>query len=320
MREILETTCFVVEKSRHVLVDKKALVRFSRELSTDGIQVPAWEPSCHFFDGGEKTVSYLLVLDSLNFCFWPVRGTPKWEFEYGAKRFSGYYALAASLKQAVEKGVPLNRADYLSELKLDELKRVLGGTGELQLLDRRVAILNELGQVLMKAYSGKAHELVKAAEGSAVRLYRLLGLHLRSFDDWATYLGRKVLFYKRAQIFAADLYGAFGGKDWGAFGDMDRLTSFADYKLPQVLRHIGILHYSRALADRVDQETLIEPGSREEVEIRAGTIQAVELIRQELGNLGSDLKAFEIDWILWNMGQREEFKKKPYHRTLTIFY
>jgi hypothetical protein len=101
---------------------------------------------------------------------------------------------------------------------------------------------------------------------------------------------------------------------------MDELTAFADYKLPQVLRHLGIFGYAENLAQKVDQEVNLEPSSPEEVEIRANTIWAVELIRRELVRLGKRFRAFEIDWILWNLGQRAEFRKKPYHRTLTIYY
>ena len=101
---------------------------------------------------------------------------------------------------------------------------------------------------------------------------------------------------------------------------MDKLTAFADYKLPQVLRHLGILHYSKPLAQKVDQLVYLKVGSPEEIEIRANTIWAVELIRKQLEGKGKGLRPFEIDWILWNMGQQEDFKVKPYHRTLTIFY
>ena len=119
---------------------------------------------------------------------------------------------------------------------------------------------------------------------------------------------------------AADLFGAFNGNKWGRFSDLDSLTAFADYKLPQVLRHLGVLRYEDALAKKVDQKTLIVAGSPEEVEIRANTIWAVELIRQELHAMGNPLNAFEIDWILWNLGQYDRHGIKPYHRTITIFY
>ncbi len=320
MWEVLETAKNVVEKSQHVRIDKQALVRFSRKLFEDRIQVPLWNYLYHFCDRGEDTVSYLLVLDSLNFCFWPASGKDKWEIQYKSKKLSGYFALAASLKKAIESGVPITKAEYLAWLSLSELKKILAGKEKFQLLEHRVKILNELGHVLLAEYGGEAHKLVESAGMSTIKLARLLVEKLTSFRDVAEYQGYKIFFYKRAQIFAADLYGAFDGKEWGNFTDINKLTAFADYKLPQVLRHLGILGYSSSLAQKVDQKILLDPGSPEEVEIRANTIWAVELIRQELDRMGKTLRAFEIDWILWNLGQEPEFKIKPYHRTKTIFY
>jgi hypothetical protein len=320
MFEVLETAAKVAEGSLQVRVDKVALIRFCRRLLEEGIEVPPWDPLHHFSGESEEMLSYLLVLDSLNFCFWPAPGEMKWEVEYKSKKYSGYYALAVSLKQAVESGIPIMRARYLAELSLDELRQVLGGGGGLQLLSHRLRVLNELGKVLLEEYGGDAHRLVETAGESATKLARLLAEKLSSFRDVARYGEHKVFFYKRAQIFAADLYGAFQGKDWGRFIDMDKLTAFADYKLPQVLRHLDILHYERDLAQRVDQKSFIGVGSPEEVEIRANTIMAVELILQELARGKKGVRAFEIDWLLWNMGQHESFKVKPYHRTSTIFY
>ena len=320
MWEVLETTRTVVEKSRLIRIDKQALARFSRKLLDREIQAPPWAPSYHFLDGSENTVFYLLVLDSLNFCFWPKPGKAKWEIEYKSERLSGYHAMAASLTKAVDSGIPITNSAYLAGLSLSDLNRILGGKGHLQLMESRLQILNKLGHVLIQEYDGKAHKLVEAAENSALNLTRLLARKLSSFRDVADYQGHRVFFYKRAQIFSADLYGAFNGKDWGMFTDIDNLTAFADYKLPQVLRHMGIMLYADILAQKVDQRIFLEAGSPEEIEIRANTIWAVELIRQELDRAGKALRAFEIDWILWNLGQHKAFKEKPYHRTVTIYY
>jgi hypothetical protein len=65
---------------------------------------------------------------------------------------------------------------------------------------------------------------------------------------------------------------------------------------------------------------LIPPGSREEVEIRANTIIAVELLKEELCSIGIRMKSSEIDWLLWNMGQDSRFRQRPYHLTSTIYY
>jgi len=177
-----------------------------------------------------------------------------------------------------------------------------------------------LGAFLISRYNGEANRLVEAAENSTLKLVELLVENLHSFRDEAEYYDTKIYFYKRAQIFAADLYGAFAGKDWGFFKDIDNLTAFADYKLPQVLRHVGVFQYSPSLEHKVDNNILLDPGSPEEIEIRANTIWAVELIRLQLKRMGRNLRAFEIDWILWNLGQQRKFKEKPYHRTVTIYY
>ena len=57
----------------------------------------------------------------------------------------------------------------------------------------------------------------------------------------------------------SDVWGAYGRKKPGtfashpcAFTDLDQLTMFADYRVPQLLRPLGILEYRPALAQRID--------------------------------------------------------------------
>ena len=320
MIEVLQSAERVAEESLSVSIDRDALARFCGDLISNGLPVPAWEHRYHLAGSPEETVAYLLVLDSVNFCFWPCAGKAKWAFQCGEERLSGYYALGAALKQAAHSGVPITRARYLADLSLGALKHILGPEGHLQLVEERLENLREVGRVLLRHYDGQAFKLVEAARGSAAALARLVAEGFSSFRDVAQYGDTPVFFYKRAQILAADLYGASGGRGWGGFTDMDSLTAFADYKLPQVLRHVGVLHYNPELSDRVDQGILIDAGCPEEVEIRANTLWAVELIRRELARLGQFLRAFEIDWILWNLGQETRFKEKPYHHTVTAYY
>ena len=320
MIKVLESAKYVSERSNLVAINPEKIDHFAQRLIGHNLELPLWDSRHHFFDGTAKTVSYFLILDSLNFCFWPEAGEPRWEIDYQAQTLSGYSGLAASLKKAVLEGSPILEAEFLSEMTLVELKRVLGGKNELQLMNERREILNELGRVLLENYQGQAVSLVEEASGSALNLASLIAEKLNSFRDIAWYKDRNVFFLKRAQIFAADLYGVFQGKSWGRFGDMAELTAFADYKLPQVLRHLGILTYSPKLTQMVDNQTLLFPGSVEEIEIRANTIWAVEGIRQKIEQIGLSMKAFEIDWLLWNMGQEDTYRAKPYHRTRTIFY
>jgi len=121
---------------------------------------------------------------------------------------------------------------------------------------------------------------------------------------------------KRAQICAYDLYLMFEGKDWGKLKNIEKLTAFADYKLPQILRHLGVISYSENLARKIGRYPEIDSGSQEEVEIRAATVWAVELIKRAMKK---KIIATQIDSIFWGMGQ-DFGKMRPYHRVRTIYY
>ncbi|MCL6641852.1 MAG: queuosine salvage family protein [Candidatus Bipolaricaulota bacterium] len=311
MGKVLESAQWVIEHAEHVAIDEEALRRGARELTKYSLDL-VWD-GLHFRDGTERTVQYLFVLDSLNFCFWP---ESRWRY----RDLDGYVALATALKDAVVRGDRILDAAFLAQMDRAQLREILDGENEVPLIDERVSVLREAGTVLQKKYNGQAARLVERAGRSAEYLVELLAQDFSSFRDEALYRGCRVYFYKRAQIFCADLYGAFEGQRWGEFVDIDELTAFADYKVPQVLRQLGVLRYSSELAARIDRREELLSGSREEIEIRAGTIWAVELLKRELEKLGKSLRSFEIDWLLWNLGQREEFRKSPYHRVRTIFY
>lgn len=317
---VLESTRPVVDGAEHVRVDRTRLEALCRQWSGSPFPVPPWDDRVHWSDGGPATANYVLLLDALNFCFWPDPGQERWTIEFQGQRLGGYMALAASLKRGLEEGVPLTDAAFLAEIRPEQLQHVFRGIGCIPMLERRVENAREVGRVLLGSYDGSFARVVETCAGSAVQLVRLLEREFSSFRDLATWKGLPVRILKRAQITAVDLYGTFAGTGWGAFHDLEALTAFADYKIPQVLRAQGILEYAPALADRVDRLELLPPGSAEEVEIRAAMVWAVEWIRRALAERGVDRRAFELDWFLWNLGQKPVADERPYHRTRTFFY
>lgn len=144
------------------------------------------------------------------------------------------------------------------------------------------------------------------------------------FRDEAVYEGRQVAFYKRAQILVADLWGAYGRKTEGgspfAFRDVEALTMFADYRVPQSLRALDLLTLEPALAARVAAGEVLPAGGAEEVEIRAATIVAVERLREALARRGRRWLSVELDWWLWQTGEADKDRIPPFHRCLTCFY
>jgi hypothetical protein len=327
---VLSGTSWVVEHARHAWINKKQIDNVCPQLLAHYSPTlePVWYDRFHFHDDTERTVNWLLVLDALNFCFWAEKGKPRWRIEYKGEILDGYWAEAASLTRAVEEGIALWDAEFLSTMSRQDLAYVFrpgkganGSAGEMiPLFDARLAHVHEVGRVLLERYAGQFAHAIEKVKGSAVGLALLLAQEFTSFRDVAVYHARNIRFFKRAQICVADLYGAFGGKRWGAFTDLDKLTIFADYKLPQVLRHYGVLEYAPELAQCIDNQELLPPGGEEEVELRAATIWACELLRQKMSRIsGHSITAVEVDQLLWYLGQNSA-EMRPYHRTRTIYY
>jgi hypothetical protein len=307
---------WVSEQARYVNIDEKALDAACAGFGTQ-LSVPEWNHDYHFGDGTERTANYILLLDALNFSFW---GEPRWGIEYGGRSLNGYWALAAALKRAIDDDIDLTDARVLAQMNEATLTHILRGHGVIPLMGERCANAREVGRVLLDAFDGQCAHLVERSAFDACGVAQCIVERFGSFRDAPMYHGRRVPIYKRAQIVAADLYGAYGGQGWGALKGIERLTCFADYKLPQILRRWGVLRYEDSLAQRIDARVEIPAGSDQEIEIRAATIEAVERMRLSLSRQALNLTSVQIDWALWEAAQDAPSDGKPYHRTRTIYY
>ncbi|MBQ7502047.1 queuosine salvage family protein [bacterium] len=320
---VLETTEQVRKESKFVRINLEAIKKYCREWSQTPFITPPWDTEVHWDGKGRRLANYILLLDCLNFCFWPDLGQPKWQISYKGKVMGGYQALAASLKRAVENGIPVTDAHWMAEADLKQVKEIFAGIDpqtDIPLLDKRLEHINQTGKVLLDNFGGQFAKAIEEADYNAINLVELLVEYFPSFRDIHDWNGKPIRILKRAQITAVDIYGSFNAEGLGALKDIDRLTVFADYKIPQVMRAMDILEYSPELAAKVDNYELLPSGSREEIEIRVGMIWAAEEIRRELQNLKAPKMAMELDWFLWNLGQQPLPKEKPYHRTRTVFY
>ena len=76
----------------------------------------------------------------------------------------------------------------------------------------------------------------------------MLDLLVTNFPNFQDHiLDKQQYFYKRPQILIADLYAAFKEKDRVLFNDIHELTTFPDYRVPQILLEDGMIEYSEEL-------------------------------------------------------------------------
>lgn len=316
-RLVRESTERVVAQATHVRIDTDAVerlaVKLGNKLSGEEQGVVTWDSGdFHYFadveQDGPLTCQYVFVLDALNFCFWP---TENMEYEHLARGLktallSDPHALDAANLAAVSNETVASWFHPFTPPQLDERRRKV----------------REVGEVLQHSFDGLALNLIKQSNSSAVEAIRLVLAHFPGFRDHAVYKGEQVHFYKRAQILVGDVWAAYGRRTSGlaSFHDIGKLTMFADYRVPQVLRPEGVMIYSPKLAELVDSKSEIPAGSEMEVEIRAATIQSVEMLHDKMVTQGHHLQVIELDWLLWQIGEDNKKSLQPHHRTWSIYY
>lgn len=167
---------------------------------------------------------------------------------------------------------------------------------------------------------------MKQAENSAVKLLNLVVENFKCFKDEAEYKGTVVGIYKRAQILVGDIWACFNKKGLGYFKDINEISAFADYRVPQTLLWYGIFKYSNELLEKLNNNVLLRNGEEDEVEIRGCTLHAVELLNQyATGKLGEEkINSILIDHFLWDFRRKHAKevarKRLPFHKTFSIYY
>ena len=306
----------VAKRASRVKINYSRIPAYAASLPVETVARPQLDPDCHFLGKKADTVNFLLTLNAINF--------GSGYFPHLRKRtgMSGYFTIASALNDAYKIKGPLS-AEQLAAITAEECTVIFdqdpGNKIAMELMQHFSSALNDLGRFVRDRFNGSFTDLVESAESSAGLLVQLLKM-MPCFNDVASYEELEVLFYKRAQISAADLSLAFQGRKWGRFDDLGQMTIFADNLVPHVLRIDGILIYEESLVDRINKGTLIPAGSTEEVEIRACAVQAVELIKKEITESGKVITAPALDNFLWNRGQQPEYKAIPRHRTRCVFY
>jgi hypothetical protein len=301
--EVREACAWVAGRAQRVTLAQDAVAAYAASLPA-----PAADADPPLVGGpAELRAAFQLTLDAINF------GSGWFPTLRKRDGRSGYWTVALGLRDRFVRHGAWSAAE-LRALTAAELAATLDQDPEHELMALYAHSLNDLGARIADEHAGRFLGPVVQADGSAVALAELLA-GWDCFADASRYEGRRVPFYKRAQITASDLHHA-GAADFAA--DLDRLTLFADNLVPHVLRLDGILRLEPALAAHVDAEQLIEHDSPEEIELRACAVHAVELIVAARPDL--DLTAQQVDQLLWTKGGGARYKAVPRPRSRCTAY
>lgn len=210
--------------------------------------------------------------------------------------------------------------------KVQHVFRSSNGT-VLPMIKERACNLQQVGSVLCERFKGKFDEMIGAAGGDVRKLIELITTNLSCFNDVGVFDEQPVQFHKRVQILIADIWACFENTGYGQFVNIQELTMFPDYRVPQALLSLNVISYTDELMKRIEREEVLPHGEREEMEIRGCSIHAVELLRTNINQIllkekNKPLNSVLIDFYLWDFATQNasEVEKFPEHRTRSIYY
>jgi hypothetical protein len=248
-------------------------------------------------------LEFIFLFAVINFCFW--------NFENP----SGTSKILNCLYSFYQ-----NHNDFsikkISSLSFKEFKYIFKGENLLLVHERHI-LVKELQFVLETKYKDSVNNIFTYCGNDTELFIKTLVNDIPSFNDISVVGDIEIPFFKRIQVLTSQILNT---PEFNHLLRPFELTAFADYRLPQVLRELGILEYSTELAAKIDNNQLILKDSAEEIEIRCNTIAAIENAKDFLNsNYNLRMNSASIDYLIWNMSRTLQ-NMKPHHKTITIFY
>ena len=238
MLDKIITSCkYVTENSKSVKINEKKIDEFINQIKE--IKPKHWLsflPYNLLELPVDTIINFLLVYEAIDFSFW---GNPKWTIDTPNGKEDGSIALLyAILKYVREK----NSTD-LSNITRDEFRKILKGNVEIPLFEERYNIIRNVSKIVNENMNGNFYEFIKGVTID-MELFNIIINYFPNFKDERKYREKTIYFYKLAQLLTSDILHIREQKE-NIKADYSNLVGCADYKIPQVMRGLGILEYGK---------------------------------------------------------------------------
>ena len=314
----------VIENSRDVQTHYAKILQIARWMAYEELPMP----NLAIPYGLEKTpdiaMDFVMVGNTIDTAFTDFKTHVKFQTDYAGAHLSDSEAMFACLKRAMEGGIPILDGKFLAKVTRDHMTKIFAGNMEMPMLEEKIAVLRQTGQVLATKYDGRFYNFIRSCKprlyDNGNGLVERLAAEFPRYNDVSIYDGHEVKFYKLTQLGFWQIYFGLGPAGALRLEDPQKMTAFADYIVPVALRLMGMTSYSPSLEQTINTYQMIPRDSTQEIEIRAHCLYATALLTDEINKLRSPDQQIiipQIDARLWTHFHTTPW---PHHLTQTIMY
>lgn len=309
LETIIDSCKYVTQNAKYIQINQDKLKDFASQIKN--IEMKHWLSSSPF---GllelpiETIVNFLLIYESIDYSFWE---NPKWTITTEVGDLDGSIALLYALLKYVKQSNTTNFENITQE----EFADILKGNIEIPLFEQRYNTIKEVSRIVNEKMNGNFYNYIKDITNDS-ELFNTIIYNFPCFKDERTYNNKTIKFYKLAQLLTSDVLHICKLKE-NIEVDCSHLVGCADYKIPQVLRGLGITTYNEELSKLVDNKIEIETNSDYETEIRATQLIVIDTLKTLLKDKYSRT---DINDYLFLQKENKNITLRPYHLTRNTNY
>jgi len=305
--------------TKDVWVNEQKLQELIRKMKKEQLIIPAWavpnvQPpiDCDL----SFWLNFICWINTVNFAFTNFQPPyNKFTIEYPEGTiWTGAFALSAAFMRALQEGIPVTSAEYMSRISLKDVKyifRPIDKEHQIPMLRERYEIFHEVGRKLLKLSPYRGDEWFDLFDQGNFRAFNngkgiveLIVANFPSFrKDFRYYKGYRLEFYKRAQLLVMMYHGRAvnSGGRYPLIKDIEDIGPIADYDVPKALHFLGVLEYSNHLEVSIKNHRVFTPNDPEEVENRLAMSYVMKRICDEVR-----VNMAQADFYIWHMGKESE--------------
>jgi len=179
--KIKKSSSYVYQNATNVLINRENLIKFVNNLDKHYFQKDEFlnyfnNHLCNISDHNlikyEELIAYVCVVDSLNFCFWPLE--KEYNDENNNKINFEYDDYVSNLNNLFLNERRFFLPENLKNLNILELKEKVFSNLNFPLLEERTRSLNELGKFILNKYKGHFCDFVKENDFDCEKVFILI--------------------------------------------------------------------------------------------------------------------------------------------------
>ena len=216
---VLDSLRPVIEHSRDVQTRVDKITEVAGWMAYEALPVP--EYALPFGIGAHDVnvaIDFIMTSDTIDTAFTDFFTHVKFQTDYAGQHWSDSDAEFACLKRAMDNGIPVLDGKWMASVTRAELNTIFAGNIEMPMLDEKLAVLHQVGPVLVAKYNGRFSNFIHAC---SPKLYdhgngmvdRLVTEFPR-FNDVSQYDGHEIKVLQTAAVGHLDAVREFAQALW----------------------------------------------------------------------------------------------------------